>query len=192
MALDPSEITQLLSEWKGGNRGALDLLMPVVMEELKRIAAAYLDREPGNPTLQTTALVHEAYLRLLGVQPSGWENRSQFFALSAQIMRRILVDHARARRGPKRGGDWIQVDFEDALRVAPESSVELTALDDALRSLEKFDPRKGQLVELRLFAGFSNEEAAEILGVSLRTVVRDWQFAKAWLARELGHERSNG
>lgn len=159
--------------------------MPLVMEELKKIAGAYLAREPGGGTLQTAGLVNEAYLKLVGVHPYGWENRAQFFALAAQLMRRILVDHARARRAKQRGGAWHRVPFEEALVVSSETGPGLTELDAALSGLENADPRKSRLVELRLFAGLSNEEAAEALGVSLRTVVRDWQFAKAWLGREL-------
>ncbi len=181
----PPDITRLLAAWRDGDRAALDVLMPLVMEELKRIAGAYLSREAHAQTIQTTGLVHEAYLRLVGVQPDGWDTRTQFFALAAQIMRRILVDHARARRGPRRGGTWRQVAFDDALMVTSASTPGLTELDEAMTSLEKVDPRKSHLVELRLFGGLSNEEAAGVLGVSLRTVVRDWQFAKAWIAREL-------
>lgn len=185
MSGTPQEVTSLLRSWHDGDRAALDELMPVVMDELKRIASAYLAREHNAQTLQTTALVNEAYLRLVGVQPQGWECRSQFYALAAQIMRRILVDHARANKGPKRGGFWRKVAFEDALLVSSVDAPGLTELDAAMITLEKLDPRKSQLVELRLFGGLSNEEAAVVLGVSLRTIVRDWRFSKAWLAREL-------
>jgi RNA polymerase sigma-70 factor (ECF subfamily) len=184
------EVTQLLNAWTKGDRGALDALMPIVMDELKRIAGAYLRRELHAQTLQTTALVNEAYLRLVNVQPRDWESRAQFFALSAQIMRRVLVDHARAQLGPQRGGGVQHIPLESALavgRTAPES---LIALDDALLSLERLDPRKGRLVEMRLYGGLTNGEAAQILGVSQRTVIRDWDFAKAWIARELNYPPS--
>lgn len=175
----------MLAAWKGGDRSALDALMPIVMAELKRIAGAYMAREGSGQTLQTTALVNEAYMRLVGVNPNGWECRSQFYALAAQMMRRILVDHSRARRGPRRGGEWRQVSFDEALRVSVDPPPGLPDLDEAMARLEREDPRKSQLVELRIFGGMSNEEAAVVMGVSLRTVVRDWTFAKAWLAREL-------
>jgi RNA polymerase sigma-70 factor, ECF subfamily len=187
MAENAEQITEMLHAWRGGDRAALDQLMPIVMDELKRIAGAYLSREAGARTLQTTALVHEAYLRLVGVQPEGWENRAHFYALAAQMMRRILVDHARARRGLKRGGAWRIVPFEESMPFSAEAAASFSELDEALKSLEKADPRKSKLAELRLFGGLSNEEAASVLGISLRTVVRDWQFAKAWLGRELGY-----
>lgn len=186
----PPDITRLLMAWREGDRRALDTLMPLVMQELKKIAGAYLARESGAETLQTTGLVNEAYLRLVGVRPNEWAGRTQFFALAAQIMRRILVDHARLRRGEKRGGAWQKIPFEEALVVSACPAPGLTELDEALSSLEKLDARKSQLVEMRLFAGLSNEEAADALGVSLRTVVRDWQFSKAWLARELDRNDS--
>lgn len=190
MSNPPPDITRLLAAWRGGDRAALDDLMPLVMNELKRIAGAYLAREANARTLQTTALVNEAYIRLVGVQPVGWECRGQFYALAAQMMRRILVDHSRERASFRRGGAWRQVSFEDALLVTDDAVPRLTELDEALTSLEKMDPRKSRLVELRLFAGLSNEEAADVLGISLRTVVRDWQFAKVWLARELEQDDS--
>ena len=181
------DITQLLQAWTGGDRAALDTLMPTVMDELRRIAGAYLAREPHARTLQTTALVNEAYVRLAHVRPYAWENRGQFFAMTAQIMRRILVDHARAQLAQQRGGGSPRVALDpeaiDHVR-GPES---LVGLDDALLSLERMDPRKSRIVELRIFGGLSNPEIADALGLSARTVIRDWQFAKAWLARELGY-----
>jgi len=189
MPADPSDVTQLLTAWRDGDRNALDALIPIVMGELKRIAGAFLAREPGLHTLQTTALVNEAYIRLVGVQPNDWENRNQFYALAARIMRNVLVDHARVKRATRRGGSWIKANLEEALLVS-EAAPGLTELDAAMISLEKFDARKCQLVELRLFAGLSNEEASQVLQVSVRTVVRDWQFAKAWLARELERDSS--
>ncbi len=181
------DITQLLEAWTGGNRAALDALMPSVIDELKRIAGAYLAREPHARTLQTTALVNEAYLRLVQVRPHAWENRGQFFALTAQIMRRILVDHARAQLAEQRGGGSPRVVLEPALMNGLSGPQSLVGLDDALLSLERMDARKSRIVELRLFGGLANEEVAEALGVSARTVIREWQFAKAWLARELNY-----
>ncbi len=181
------DITQLLEAWTGGNRAALDALMPSVIDELKRIAGAYLAREPHARTLQTTALVNEAYLRLVQVRPHAWENRGQFFALTAQIMRRILVDHARAQLAEQRGGGSPRVPLGPALMNGLSGPQTLVGLDDALLSLERMDARKSRIVELRLFGGLANEEVAEALGVSARTVIREWQFAKAWLARELNY-----
>ena len=179
------DITQLLEAWTGGNRAALDALMPSVIDELKRIAGAYLAREPHARTLQTTALVNEAYLRLVQVRPHAWANRGQFFALTAQIMRRILVDHARTQLAEQRGGGSPHVALEPAVMNGLSGPQSLVGLDDALLSLERMDARKSRIVELRLFGGLTNEEAAEALGISARTVIREWQFAKAWLAREL-------
>jgi RNA polymerase sigma factor (TIGR02999 family) len=162
--------------------------MPHVLEELKRIAGAYLAREPHARTLQTTALVNEAYLRLVRIRPSAWESRGQFFALTAQIMRRILVDHARAQLAAYRGGGAPHVALEPEKVDREAASRSLLGLEDALLSLAKLDGRKSQIVELRIFGGMSNEEIADALGVSVRTVIREWQFAKAWLARELNYE----
>jgi RNA polymerase sigma-70 factor, ECF subfamily len=179
------DITQLLEAWTGGNRAALDALMPSVIDELKRIAGAYLAREPHARTLQTTALVNEAYLRLVQVRPHAWANRGQFFALTAQIMRRILVDHARTRLAEQHGGGSPHVALDPATMNQLSGPQSLVGLDDALLSLERMDARKSRIVELRLFGGLTNEETAETLGISGRTVIREWQFAKAWLAREL-------
>jgi RNA polymerase sigma factor (TIGR02999 family) len=181
------DITQLLEAWTGGNRAALDALIPSVIDELKRIAVAYLAREPHARTLQTTALVNEAYLRLVQVRPHAWENRGQFFALTARIMRRILVDHARTQLAEQRGGGAPHLVLEPALMNALSGPQSLVGLDDALLSLERMDARKSRIVELRLFGGLTNEEVAEALGISTRTVIREWQFAKAWLARELNY-----
>jgi RNA polymerase sigma factor (TIGR02999 family) len=182
------DITKLLEAWTGEDRAALDALMPWVIDELKKIAAAYLAREPRARTLQTTALVNEAYLRLVKIRPHVWTHRGEFFALSAQIMRRILVDHARRQMAEYRGGGSPHVPIEPALVNDLRSSQSLVGLDDALLSLERRDPRKSRIVELRLFGGLTNEETAEILKISERTVIREWQFAKAWLARELNYE----
>src|SRR4051812_40521057 len=181
------DITQLLEAWTGGNRAALDALMPSVLDELKRIAGSYLAREPHARTLQATALVNEAYLRLVQVRPHAWENRGQFYALTAQIMRRILVDHARLQLALQRGGGSPHVALAAAIMNELSGPKSLLGLDDALLSLERLDARKGRVVELRVFGGLSNQEAAEALGISERTVIREWQFAKAWLARELNY-----
>jgi RNA polymerase sigma factor (TIGR02999 family) len=185
------EVTRLLTEWTGGNREALDALMPLVMNELKRIAGAYLSRESHPHTLQTTALVNEAYLRLVTVEPRAWESRAQFFALAAQIMRRILVDHARAQLGAKRGGRVPHLAL-DSLAVAAEPTQAVTRLDQALLDLERLDARKGRIAELRVFGGLSHAEIAHVLGLSERTVLREWRFSKAWLGRELNQARADG
>jgi RNA polymerase sigma factor (TIGR02999 family) len=181
------DITELLAAWTGGNRAALDALMPSVIDELKRIAGRYLANEPHARTLQTTALVNEAYLRLAQVRPHAWENRGQFYALTAQIMRRILVDHARAQLALQRGRGAPHVALDTGVTDELSRPKSLVGLDDALLSLERLDSRKGRIVELRVFAGLTNAEAAEALDISERTVIREWQFAKAWLARELNY-----
>ena len=185
--LPSPDITQLLEAWTGGDRAALDAIMPLVVDDLKRIARSYLALEPHARTLQTNALVNEAYLRLVRVRPQAWPSRAQFFALSAQIMRRILVDHARTQLAERRGGAAPRVEFESAVVDQPNTPKSLVGLDDALLSLQKLDARKSQIVELRIFGGLTNTEAAEALGISERTVLREWQFAKAWLARELNY-----
>jgi len=185
------DVTELLAAWRGGNRGALDAMMPIVMEELKRIAGAYLAQEAHASTLQTTSLVHEAYLRLVRVQPGNFETRIQFYALSAQIMRNILVDHARSQMAARHGGGAQVISLEPGLSVGSSAPEGLLAIHDAIRQLEKMDVRKGRVVELRLFGGLTNEEVAEAIGTSSRTVVREWEFAKAWLARELGYEAAS-
>jgi RNA polymerase sigma factor (TIGR02999 family) len=181
------DITQLLVAWTGGDRAALDALMPSVVDELKRIARKYLAHEPHARTLQATALVNEAYLRLVQVRPHAWENRGQFYALTAQIMRRILVDHARSQLALQRGGGSPHIPLDPALIEDLSGPKSLVGLDDALLGLERLDARKSRIVEMRVFGGLSNEEAAEALGISGRTVIREWQFAKAWLARELNY-----
>jgi RNA polymerase sigma-70 factor, ECF subfamily len=187
MGSDP-DITRLLEACTGGDRAALDALMPSVVDELKRIAGSFLAKEPHARTLQTTALVNEAYLRLARVRPNAWENRGQFFALTAQIMRRILVDHARSQLAQYRGGRAVHVALDGDGKNGGPASPSLIGLDDALLSLEKLDHRKSRIVELRVFGGLSNQETAEALDISPRTVIREWQFAKAWLARELNFE----
>jgi RNA polymerase sigma factor (TIGR02999 family) len=181
----PQEITELLLAWNQGDEQALDRLMPLVHRELHRLAHHYMAGErPGHP-LQTTALVNEAYVRLIDSSRVRWQNRAHFFAVSAKLMRRILVDVARARAQLKRGGDAVQVSLDDAMDIAREPGADLIALDDALTMLAAFDERKSKVVELRFFGGLSVEETAEVLGISAVTVMRDWGLAKAWLLREL-------
>jgi RNA polymerase sigma factor (TIGR02999 family) len=178
-------LTELLRDWRQGDRTALERLMPVVYDEIRRIAHRYMDRERQGHTLQTTALVHEAYLRLLGQQHVEWDSRSHFFAVVAQVMRHVLIDHARRRLYLKRGGDAQTVPIDDATLMSTERAGEIVALDEALKSLAQVDPRKARVVELRYFGGFSLEETAAVLEVSLMTVRRDWQAARAWLFREM-------
>lgn len=187
MSVREPDITRLLEAWTGGDRAALDALMPSVLDGMKRIAAAYLAREPHARTLQTTALVNEAYLRLAKVRPHAWHSRGEFFALTAQIMRRILVDYARSQLAQQRGGAAIRVRLDPAMADASDGVRSVMGLDDALLSLERLDARKSRIVELRIFGGLTNKETADALGLSERTVVREWQFAKAWLARELDY-----
>jgi RNA polymerase sigma-70 factor, ECF subfamily len=179
------DVTQLLVAWSEGDRAARDELMPLVYEELRRLAHRYMDRERPEHTLQTSALVNEAYLRLIDQKDVKWQNRAHFFGIAAQMMRRILVDYARKRSFVKRGGDLQSVPLEDAMIVSPRRAAEVVALDDALNNLAELDPRKSQIIELRFFGGLSIEEAAEVLGVSPGTVMRDWTFARAWLRREI-------
>ena len=178
--LSPEAVTALLQAWSQGDVGARDQLFPLVYDELRRRAAAYLRRERRDHTLPPTALVHEAYIRLIG-QRSAWQGRAQFFGVASQMMRRILVDHARARGAAKRPGSGLRVALqEDAAAVAP-LEVDLVLLDRALDELAALDERQGRVVELRFFGGLSQEEIAETLGVSLATVNRDWRLARAWL-----------
>jgi RNA polymerase sigma factor (TIGR02999 family) len=182
-----SDITELLINWCDGERAALDKLMPLVERELHRIAHNYMKREGPGHTLQTTALVNETYLRLIDQKRVRWQNRSHFFAIAAKIMRRILLNYARDRNRDKRGGGAIHVSISDADAVVEGRTVDLIALDEALNKLELIDERKCRVVELRYFAGLSVEETAEALNTSTITVIRDWNMAKAWLARELTH-----
>ncbi len=179
------QVTQLLVRWREGDRSALDELMPLVYKELRRLAAHYMRGERPGHTLQTLALVNEAYLRLAAHEEIQWQDRAHFFGVAAQAMRRILVDHARRRGNLKHGGSAPRIALDEALIVSAERVAEVVALDDALARLAAVDPRKSQLVELRFFGGLSIEETAEVLGVSPGTVMRDWTFAKAWLRREI-------
>jgi RNA polymerase sigma-70 factor (ECF subfamily) len=185
------DVTGLLQAWRDGDPGALNKLIPIVYEELHRLARHYLTRERTGHSLQTTALVNEAYMRLVDYKRMQWQNRAHFFAVSGQLMRRILVEHAR-RHNLKRGGDMQHVSLEEAAEVRSDRAADLAALDDALNALERLDPRKVQVVEMRFFGGLSVEETAEALKVSPVTVMRDWSTAKAWLYRELTHTSVNG
>lgn len=179
----PQEVTQLLADWGKGDRSALDKLFPLVHSELRRIAQRQMSQERPGHTLQATALVNEAYLKLSGQQGFDWQNRAHFFAVCAQVMRHILIDHARAHARDKRGGGAVKVSLNDALVVVEDQNAHFIALDEALRVLERLDPQKGKIVELRYFGGLSVEEAAEVMNISPRTVRREWQRAKAWLYR---------
>jgi RNA polymerase sigma factor (TIGR02999 family) len=185
MAAAPHDVTQLLQDWSGGDQTAVDKLMPLVYEELRRLAHQYMRREkPGN-TLQTSALVNEAYVRMVDQSKIQWESRAHFFGIAARLMRQILVDQARRRNFAKRGGGAIRVSLNDATAVAQEQSASVIALDDALKALEHEDPRKCRIVELRFFGGMSIDEAAEALTVSPGTVMREWTFARAWLRKQM-------
>ncbi len=184
--LPERDITALLKDWSGGDREALERLMPVVYGELKRLAASYLRSERPDHTLQPTALVHEAFLRLQGQRSVIWSNRGHFFGIAARIMRRILVDHARRRRAAKRDGVVLRLTLVDA--GADDRAPELIALDSALTSLEELDPQQARVVELRFFGGLTVEETAEAAGISTATVKREWRTARAWLRREIGLE----
>jgi RNA polymerase sigma factor (TIGR02999 family) len=179
------EVTQLLKAWSQGDNAALDELYRIVYDELRRLAHRYMSREQQGHTLQTTALVNEAYLRLAETRDMNWQDRAHFFAVSANIMRRILIDEARARRAERRGGDNLTIALDEALGVGTGEDLDLIALDLALQGLAKINQRQSQVVELRYFGGLSVEETAEVLKVSPDTVMRDWRFAKAWLKREM-------
>jgi RNA polymerase sigma-70 factor, ECF subfamily len=181
----PADITRLLIDWRAGDQGALEQLIPLVHEELRRLARRHMAHERVGHTLQATALVNEAYVRLIDVRQVKWQDRAHFFAMSSRLMRRILVDFARSKRYQKRGGGAQKVSFDEALVVATGPGHDLVALDDALNALAAFDARKAQVVEMRFFGGLSVEETAEALNVSVDTVMRDWKLAKAWLLREL-------
>lgn len=191
MAQAPQSVTQLLDEGSKGNKEALDQLLPIVYDELRRQAARYLRQELPGHTLQTTALIHEAYIRLIDQRNVQWQNRAQFFGIAAQLMRRILVDHARTKKRVKRGGSNLRVSLNEALAVTKGSEVDLIALDEALDKLAEIDPQQSRVVELRFFSGLSVAETAEVLDISPATVKRDWSVAKAWLYREIsGDEQS--
>ena len=189
VSLSSQNLTELLHEWQQGDKSALDKLTPLVYDELRRIAHRYVQRERDGHTLETTALVNEAYLRLIGQRKIAWQNRAHFFAVIAQVMRHILIDHARRRHYIKRGGLAQQVSLDDVSLMTRERAAELVALDEALNELAKLDPRKGRVVELRYFGGLSLEETADVLGVSVMTVRRDWRAAKAWLYKAVTSDK---
>jgi len=193
VAPDPDnwEVSGLLRAWSDGDRSALDRLTPIVYDELHRLASRYMRGERSGHSLQTTALVNEAYMRLVDYRSMQWQNRAHFFAVSSQLMRRILVEHAR-RHNLKRGGGVPHVSLEDTAEVGGDRAADLVALDDALDALARVDPRKVQVVEMRFFAGLSVEETAEVLKISSVTVMRDWSTAKAWLYRELTGGATDG
>jgi RNA polymerase sigma factor (TIGR02999 family) len=187
--LSQEEITGLLLAWGRGEESALDRLMPLVHAELRQLAHRYMAGERRDHTLQTSALVNEAYMKLVDCQRVNWQNRAHFLALSAQLMRRILVDHARSRGYQKRGGDAQRVSFDEALAVSRQGNMDWLALDQALEALSEVDSRKSRVVELRFFGGLSVKETAEVLKISEDTVIRDWRLAKVWLLRELRGEK---
>lgn len=183
------DVTGLLVDWSRGDKEALERLMPLVVDELRHLARSHFRREPEGHTLQPTALVNEVYLRLTDQRQVQWESRSQFFAFAATLMRRVLVDHAKARRTAKRGGDVRKVSLQDVIGLAEPEDVDLLALDDALSTLAEIDPRQSRIVELRFFAGLTHEEIAEVLEVSVSTVKREWRTARLWLYRECRRRR---
>jgi len=187
MASPSSDVSLLLSELSRGNKEASEKLVPLVYDELKRLAKSYMRQERPDHTLQATALVNEAYLRLVKQHAVNWQGRSHFFGIAAQLMRRILIDHARGHLRKKRGGDKQVLPLDEALVFSPEHSEELVKLDEALQRLSKLDARQSQIVELRFFGGLSVDETAQFLGISPKTVKRDWSVAKAWLHGELRH-----
>ena len=182
----PGNVTQLLTQWRSGDRAALDRLMPLVYDELRLIAARYLRKERAGHTLQSTALVNEAYMRLVDTQ-SDWQNRAHFFAVAARIIRGLLVDHARARLASKRGGARLALSLDEAIAVPNTREFHLVAVDDALTSLSRIDEQQSRIVELRFFGGLTIEETSEVLQISPSTVKRDWILAKTWILRELSN-----
>jgi RNA polymerase sigma factor (TIGR02999 family) len=184
----PSEVTQLLQGWREGDSKALDALLPLVYKELRRLAHFQLRNERPDHTLQGAALVHEAYLRLVGASPPRWESRTHFFAIAAQLMRQILVDYARRHQADKRGGSVCKLSLQDAMVTPRQTNVDVIALDDALQALSRIDERQGRVVELRFFAGLSLGEISEALDVGSATVQRDWTAARAWLHREMSRK----
>jgi RNA polymerase sigma factor (TIGR02999 family) len=184
----PSQVTELLARWSHGEEAAREKLVPLVYDELRRVARRCLAGQPQDQTLQSTALVHEAYLRLVGRSEVHWQNRVHFFAVAARLMRGILVDHARMRHAAKRGGSNLTLTLDDALAPPKQRELDLVALDDALNALATLDPKQGQLVELRFFAGLSIEDTSRVMGLSPATVKREWATARAWLYGEMNRE----
>lgn len=190
MNLPQTEVTQLLHKWREGNQEALEALMPLVYTELKRLAASYLRRERPDHTLQSAALVNEAYLRLVDQNQTLWQNKAHFYGIAAQMMRRILADHARGHNAAKRGAGMPELELDETMAQAQSRSVDVLDLEEALQKLEKLDPQQGRIVELRFFSGLSIEDTANVLGISPATVKRDWTAARAWLFREIAREAS--
>ncbi len=188
---DPGDVTQLLGRWRAGDAEAATQLMPLVYDELRRQARRYLGRERPDHTLQATALVHEAYLRLIDQKQVDYQNRLHFYALAASMMRRVLVDHARRQSSVKRGGRARRVPLDSAVEISSDRAAEVVAVDEALSELEALDPELSRLVELRFFGGFGNSELSDLLGVSVPTVTRRWRMAKAWLYRHLSSETTD-
>ena len=183
-----NQVTTLLVRWREGDRDALEQLMPLVYDELRRLASHYLRRERSDHTLQSTALVHEAYLRLAGQNPPEWQNRAHFFGIAARIMRQILVEHARGRATAKRGGGAFRLTLDSAIALSDNLDVDIVELDRALTDLAELDPQQGRIVELRFFGGLTIEDTSEVLGISPATVKRDWVTARAWLYRAMTGE----
>ncbi|HEY2796416.1 MAG TPA: sigma-70 family RNA polymerase sigma factor [Thermoanaerobaculia bacterium] len=184
----PPAVTALLQEWSRGDSGALERLTPIVYEELRRIAAGYMRKERPGHTLQATALVNEAYVRLIGQKRVSWQNRAHFFGIAAQLMRRVLIDHARRRQAEKRGADRLRVSTDAEIASGPDLDFDMLAIDGALTRLERLDPPQARIVELRFFGGLTVEETAEVVGISTATVKREWRTARVWLRREVGAE----
>jgi RNA polymerase sigma-70 factor, ECF subfamily len=185
MSSTPSDVTQLLREWSRGDQSVVDQLTPLVYSELRRLADGYMRRERPDHTLQPTALIHEAYIRLIQQSQPEWHSRSHFFRFAAHLMRQILVDHARTRRAEKRGGDAERVPFDEMAIAAVSEAVDVLAIDEALERMASFDPRKAQILELKFFGGMTEDEIAEALGISVRTLGRELRLAKAWMAQTL-------
>jgi RNA polymerase sigma factor (TIGR02999 family) len=181
----PAEVSRLLAECSSGNQGAFEQLLPLVYDELHRLAAKYMSRERAGHTLQTTALVNEAYLRLADQKSARWKDRAHFFAVASKVMRQILIDHARTHARAKRGGGGTRISLDEVAVISKERAADLLELDEALRKLAEMDQRKSEVVELRFFGGLTIEEAAEVLKVTAKTVTRDWTMARAWLYREM-------
>ena len=190
-SVSPQEVTRLLQAWKAGDEGALERLMPLVYDELHRLARRYMAAEQTGHPLQTTALVHEVYLRLVDANSIDWQNRAHFYAICARLMRRILIDFARSRNYQKRGASFAHIQLEEAATVSEAVGSELLAVDEALKQLAVIDSRKSDVVEMRFFGGMTADEIAGALQVSPETVARDWKLAKAWLQRELSRERAH-
>lgn len=187
----PSQITDLLARWRAGDRDALDSLMPLVYDELRTVAQHYLRKERPDHTLQSTALVHEAFMRLVGQKPPEWKNRKHFYGVAARLMRQILVDHARGLRASKRGGDVVKLSLNEGLVGNNNKGLDILALDDSLNRLAQINPQQSQIVELRFFSGLSIEDTSEVLGVSPATVKRSWTTARAWLFREMNRSEAS-